>query len=264
MKKNLLKEEKTGPYEIYYVDSLSPMPHLHKDIEMVLVLEGKATAHADRNEIPVSSGDLFINFPHQVHYYENSTIGKYGLFIISTDTIYGKKDMLFDNLPENNVINLKNDQELYKYLIELLNIKEKQNREVITVGYINLCFGKLLEKINLKPRLKTEKSNLQSIVNYCTLNFNTNLSLDDLAQSLHLSKYYVSYLFNNKLGMSFNNYINTLRIKASCDLLEQYDKNMADISQEVGFGSIRSFNRAFTQIMGVTPTEYKKNKANKL
>ena len=114
--------------------------------------------------------------------------------------------------------------------------------------------------MKLNPRLKTENLTLQNIINYCTLNLSSNLSLDDLAQSLHLSKYYVSYLFNNKLKISFNNYINSLRVNAACDLLAETDKNMVDISQEVGFGSIRSFNRAFTGVMGVTPTVYRKNK----
>ncbi len=260
MKKELLKEEKAGPYDLHWVESLFPMPHLHNNIELILVIEGSAIAHADSNDMQISTGDLFISFPNQVHYYENSTIGEYGLFIFATDTIFGKKEVIFDNIPENNVIRLNSEDELYKNLIELLNVKEKENREILTAGLINVCFGKLLERIKLKPRLKTDNFTLQNILNYCSLNFTSDLSLDDVAQSLHLSKYYISYLFNNKLGIGFNNYINSLRVEAVCDLLKESDKNMADISQEAGFSSIRSFNRAFTQMMGITPSEYRKTR----
>ncbi len=260
MKKKLFKEEKTGPYEIFLVKSLSSLPHLHKDIEIILVIDGKAVAHADHEEMPISSGDLFISFPNQVHYYEDSAIGEYGLYIFPADTVFGKKDIMLDNIPQNGVIHLKKDDELYKLFFELLNVKQTENKDIITVGLINLCFGKVLDKVKLKPRLKTENSILENIINYCTLNFNTNLSLDELADSMHLSKYYVSYLFNNKLKISFNNYINTLRVKAACDLMVETDKNMADISLETGFGSIRSFNRAFSQIMNITPTAYRKLK----
>ena len=264
MKKNLLKEEKTEPYEIFLTEWLTPIPHIHKEIEIVLVIDGKAVAHADREEIPISSGDLFVSFPNQVHYYENSSVGKYGVYIISIDTLFCKKDVMLDNIPENITIRLGKDDELYKQFLELLNVKKTSNKDIITGGLINLCFGKLLDRVKLKPRLKTENSALESIINYCTLNFNSNLSLDELADSMHLSKYYVSYLFNNKLKISFNNYINTLRVKAACDMLTETDKNMADISLETGFGSIRSFNRAFTQIMNLTPTAYRKmKKSNK-
>ena len=260
MKKTLLKEEKVGPYDVHWVDSLYPIPHLHNNIELILVAEGSAVAHADSNDMHISTGDLFISFPNQVHYYENSTIGKYGLLIFATDTIFGKKDIIFDNIPENNILHLNSDDGLYKNFVELLNVEKKESREILTAGLINVCFGKLLERIELKPRLKTDNFTLQNILNYCSLNFSSELSLDDVAESLHLSKYYISYLFNNKLGIGFNNYINSLRVEAACDLLEGTDKKITDISQESGFSSIRSFNRAFTQVMGITPSDYRKKR----
>lgn len=260
VKKNLLKEVRTEPYDIVLADGLWHIPHFHKEFEIIFVIEGEVIAHADRNEIRIFSGDVFISFPNQIHFFENSVTGKYGVFIFSTDIIFGEKDLYFDNIPENNVIHLKKDDELYKDFTELIKVKETKNKDIITVGIMNYCFGKLLNKITLKPRLKTDNFTLQNIINYCTLNFASSLSLDDVAQSLHLSKYYVSYLFNNKLGIGFNDFLNSLRIKASCDFLAQTDKNMSDISQEVGFGSIRSFNRVFTRIMGVTPSEYRKNR----
>ena len=48
-----------------------------------------------------------------------------------------------------------------------------------------------------------------------------------------------------------------LRIDKACDLLEETDKKTADISEDVGFGSIRTFNRAFLQISGITPLKYR-------
>ena len=50
-----------------------------------------------------------------------------------------------------------------------------------------------------------------------------------------------------------------LRVSAACELLLETRGRIADISEEVGFGSIRSFNRAFLKIMGRTPKEYREN-----
>ena len=62
--------------------------------------------------------------------------------------------------------------------------------------------------------------------------------------------------------MSFNNCINTFRINKSCDLLGETDKKISEISEEVGFGSIRTFNRAFMEIMNLTPLEYRTQTKN--
>ena len=80
-----------------------------------------------------------------------------------------------------------------------------------------------------------------------------------MAEGLHLSRCYISHLFNRKLSLGFNDYINMLRVQDACTQLLETDKKIADISEEVGFGSIRSFNRAFKNITGLTPLEYRAN-----
>ena len=64
---------------------------------------------------------------------------------------------------------------------------------------------------------------------------------------------------NKRLKQNFNEYINNLRIAEACNLLRESDKKIADISEDVGFGTIRSFNRAFKLSIGVSPAEYRSN-----
>ncbi len=260
IKKDFFKEIREVPYDIFAAEVLSPFPHLHTDIELIFVEEGFAIAHVDQTDIEISSGDLFMIFPNQVHYYENSARGKYGIYVIANSTFFGKKEIILENVPKKNVVHLNKNDMIYRLMLELLNINESPNKDIITAGMVNTVLGKLLDTIELRPRLKTDNFTLQNILDYCTLNFNSELTLDDAAKSLHLSKYYISYLFNKKFGIGFNTYINTLRVNASCVLLEQTDKKITEIAQESGFNSIRSFNRSFIQTVGVTPSSYRKNK----
>ena len=78
-----------------------------------------------------------------------------------------------------------------------------------------------------------------------------------MAEDLHMSKYHISHLFSEKLNISFSTYISIIRIDAACELLEETDKKTSDISEEVGFGSIRSFNRAFMHLTGTSPLQYR-------
>ena len=103
-----------------------------------------------------------------------------------------------------------------------------------------------------------ENQAMRAVIRYCALNFTKDLSLTILEEELHLSKYYISHLFGDKLGIRFNDYINSLRISESCRLIRMSDMSITEISDASGFGTLRTFNRAFIKQMGMSPSEYKK------
>ena len=99
---------------------------------------------------------------------------------------------------------------------------------------------------------------LSEIVGYCNSHFREKLSLTVLERELHISKYYISHIINERLGEGFNEYINSIRINEACKLLRESEKSIKDISAEVGFGTVRSFDRAFASKKGETAREYRK------
>lgn len=254
--KNAVYETKFKPISINVDEILSPMPHLHKEIEIVYTIKGKALAHADRFCAEIGEGNLFIGFPNQIHYYSDSQPGEYCVMILSADILFGMKNLFEENLPKKNVFEIS--PEIKNMLISAVSNFESPYGKTVSVGIINQIMGMLAVRFELKPRIKADNITLQSILSYCNKNFNSDITLDGISEELNLSKYHISHLFNSKLGMGFNTYVNTLRINTACELLEETDKKTADISEETGFGSIRSFNRAFLQIMGMSPLQYRK------
>lgn len=257
MDNNVVYENRTKHVEAWAEDFLKPIPHLHKELEIIYVMKGESHLFIDNNFMTISEGDLFVCFPNQVHCYERSDVGQYCLFTIVPDCCFGVKDLLYDNVPENNILKLDKDDEILKTLSEAVNYTG-QYKETYQAGLINHVIALILPKLTLIPRIKSNTATLQNIINYCSLNFARNLTLDDIADELHLSKYHISHLLNKKLGISFTGYVNMLRINNSCELLRNSDRSIASISEEVGFGSIRSFNRVFSQIMKMTPYDYRK------
>ena len=67
---------------------------------------------------------------------------------------------------------------------------------------------------------------------------------------------------NQKLGMGFNDYINSIRIGNACRLLTESNAPISEISEEVGFNTVRTFNRAFVKHIGSSPREYRNNSLN--
>lgn len=258
MDKNVVYENRTKQVEVWAEDYLKPIPHLHKELELIYVVKGESHLFIDNKKMTISDGDLFICFPNQIHCYERSSHGKYFLFTISPDYCIGIKDLLFENIPVDNVLRLSKDDDILRSLVSSVTYYG-QYKETYRAGAINHALAMILQKIELSPRMKSNSATLQNIINYCSLNFAGELTLDDIAREIHLSKYHISHLLNNKLGISFNGYINMLRINKACDLLQKTDKSIASISEEVGFGSIRTFNRVFVQIIKTTPYDYRKH-----
>ena len=125
-------------------------------------------------------------------------------------------------------------------------------------GYLLSLFSLLLPKMELEQIALNDSGALRAIVSFCTCNFSENLSLSLLEEKLHLNKYYISHLFSKKLGMRFNDYINSLRISEACRYLLNSGESITEISEHVGFNTQRTFNRAFIKAMGITPGEYRK------
>ena len=251
---NVLYEKKDKPIILMQSSRLSPLPHMHKEVEIIYVKKGSAVAHADRTSQLIESGDVFVSFPNQVHFYEKSETGKYHVIIISHKVFYGIKDTLYSNAPVKNVFTA--DKKLRDFLKCFIN-RTMQADIPGSAGYINLVMSEILTNIDLAPTVKSADGTLREIMDYCESHFTEEISLSSVAQSTHLSRCYISHLFGDKLSISFTDYINILRIKAACELLMETDKKISDVSEDVGYGTIRSFNRAFLKIMGQTPQNYR-------
>ena len=256
MNNNVVYENRIKHVEVWTEGYLKPIPHLHKELELIYVVKGESHLLIDNRKMTISDGDLFICFPNQIHSYESSAHGQYFLFTISPDFCIGIKDVLSDNVPVNNILKLNKDDDIIKTLFAAVTYYG-QYKETYHAGCINHALAMILQKISITPRIKSNSATLQSIIKYCTTNFAGDVTLDEMSRELHLSKYHISHLLNNKLGISFSGYINLLRINNACELLRRTDKSIASISEESGFGSIRTFNRVFMQIMNTTPYEYR-------
>lgn len=103
---------------------------------------------------------------------------------------------------------------------------------------------------------------LQKLMEEEKLYFNNDLRLEILAQKLNTNNHHLSQVINEKTGMNFFDYINSLRIKEAMHLLKTKPKselNIIEVAYMVGFNNKVSFNNAFKKATGNTPTEFREN-----
>lgn len=255
--KTILFEKKSENIVFFITAQLTPLPHFHNHIELVYVIDGQTTAFADQKQTDLKKGDLFIAFPNQIHYYKHTLTGKYHVIIFSPALLYGMEDVFHCNLPKENVLKEDKIRPFVKLLTEFRNA-DGEFSSTQRVGLINQLFAHILPQFDLVPYITNTNAMLKSILEYCERNYMESITLDTLAENLHSNKFYISHLFNTKIGMNLNRYLNNLRVKRACVLLKESQSNILEISEDVGFGSIRSFNRAFKSIMHMTPITYRK------
>lgn len=82
--------------------------------------------------------------------------------------------------------------------------------------------------------------------------------LDELADRFYINKFYLTRIFKNQFGNSIINYILEKRITYAKKLLCFTDYTAETIGMECGFEDANYFSRAFKNIEGVTPIEYRK------
>lgn len=92
---------------------------------------------------------------------------------------------------------------------------------------------------------------------YIDTHYFEKITLEDLAQKVYLSTPYLSRIFKEEIGTTFNNYLNQVRISKSKSLLQCDNLRLTDISIAVGFEDQSYFTKVFKRITGITPNKYR-------
>lgn len=107
----------------------------------------------------------------------------------------------------------------------------------------------------------TSRDNIiDSIVHYIKHNYMGNIKLETIAPLFGYNSSYLGKIFNKKMGMSFNAYIDSVRIEESKKLLEHETLKVYEIAERVGYQNVDYFHMKFKKYMNMSPAEYRKTK----
>ncbi|MGG1675995.1 AraC family transcriptional regulator [Neobacillus sp. NRS-1170] len=114
------------------------------------------------------------------------------------------------------------------------------------------------------PGKKAEKEqHAESIATWINDHYSEKITLDRIAAELNLSKYYTSHVFKEVTGYTIMEYVMGCRLNQVKYLLEmEPDRTLSEVARATGFESMAHFSRFFKEKVGVTPSNYRKNKRN--
>ena len=149
--------------------------------------------------------------------------------------------------------------------------KENKIENRLKMGEITTLLVQLLFKIfeiskqhpaKISP-IETEKNmHVKRIISWIDTHFHNQITLDNMADNLFISKYYMSRIFKDVTGYTIMQYLMSCRIKRAKYLLEIYpNKSILEVALESGFEDASHFSRFFRKQMKITPSEYRNNRA---
>ncbi len=94
-------------------------------------------------------------------------------------------------------------------------------------------------------------------------NFKEKISLKDIEANLHVNASYFSTLFKQEMGVTFTDYLNSLKVDHACKLLAETNLSIIDISLSTGFEDQSYFTKVFKKAKGMTPKMYRSENAAK-
>lgn len=117
-------------------------------------------------------------------------------------------------------------------------------------------YAKILDMIKKQHTGGPYSRHISKAVQYVMDHYASEISLDTTASALNLNASYLSRLFKEETQMTFTEYLNRVRIKTGCMLIETGPYSLKEISGQIGFANYTYFFKVFKAITGMTPHAY--------
>lgn len=246
--------------------------HWHQCVEFLYISKGYGIVVVDNQHYTARPGRLFIFPPfrlHKVHVdaddknqYHRTTMHIEHSSVISTLHGFPRQQAQFSALAASNVpAQIYDLSEQADYMEVILEQFDKLDpTEHSTASDVAFMVMQIMSFLPAQPQLfiPQQQTVASRIMQWVESNYSEKFSLDELAQSIGLSRSYTSRIFRQQTGGSIHEYLLTRRIKKSCDLLRTSPLSIEAIAQEVGFIEVTYFITCFKKMMAQTPLQYRK------
>ena len=258
---------------VLIVEMGSRTPHLHRDLELGLVLEGSLDVLCNDHAEHLEAGHLYLINALEVHAFRAV---EHNVKILAIQTSYKIMNSFLTNpiiprFPENPALHkmLSADSSTYRQLRTLcLDLAAGYLTESADAFHMFFLLSKLQHLLiqdlpysllsDTDYQLMKKKSDrLLSILDYIDANFQRKLLLDEIASREGFTLSYMSHFFKDSMGMSFQDYLKEKRFEEACRLLLTTDWKLLEISLNCGFSDIRYMTEVFRDKTGLTPKEYR-------
>ena len=105
----------------------------------------------------------------------------------------------------------------------------------------------------------SKKYVVDQIVNYFEDHYSEKISLDQIAENMYLSPFYISRIFKSETGDTPIRHLINIRLEKAKELLENgFDGSIQEVAAEVGYDDVYHFSKLFKKRFGMPPSKIRK------
>lgn len=249
--------------------------HYHPEHEMVWIEKGKGKVYIGGAEAIFNKGNLFIIGGGVPHWFQDETDQK-GKTRKSKVIVIQFKEHLFEHLmgfPEfghtqkflakiHQGIKVTGMAMLQDLILDLSKLEgiEKFNKLTCLLDYIirHARYQTIASKGLLQETNKVAHTRLQQIHTYLTQNFQKEISLQEVADHIYLSKSSLCRFLKKETGQTFSEHVNAIRVQNACKSLRETTRSITQVCYGVGYNNAAYFFRQFKKLKKCSPYEYRK------
>ena len=237
------------------LENFSYHAHLHNCFEFTFCKEGDVLISVDGNAILLCENQGIVIPPNSIHSYKTETASRYDTVLVGLDVLPELSELMRCKEPKRLTFPI--DEVLFTLLSDFYSSEDSY----FAAKALLYRASEALTKDN-EFHLKSSSANNPciKIMEYIRKNFQHELTLNSIAHVTGYNYQYISKLISKQFGTSFTHLLAGYRVSYASNLLDQEKDTISEIALASGFGSIRSFNRVFRQILGITPAEYRKRR----
>ena len=224
--------------------------HLHQSFELIMIRSGEMTVTVDSKRYLLKENEAILIFPNQIHSL-SSTKSEHTLFIFSPFIVQAYYSRISGHLPENGKFILSEN------VANMLNVLEEDSSLEIKKGTLYFVCG-IFDK-NADYVLKGDKyeATIYKLFLFIDNNYTHRCTLKDAQKEIGLNYAYLSRLFKKYTGISFNEYVNFMRLNRACYLMDNTDATIIECAYGSGYITMHTFERNFKEMYKMTPIEYR-------
>ncbi|MBO5271085.1 MAG: AraC family transcriptional regulator [Clostridia bacterium] len=229
--------------------------HYHSDYELVYINEGNATVAINENIFHLNPGKCVFIHSNDIHYIQSGETSVITVLKAENkyfESIFASKKLLSPivNKPSSVAPLLHH---IYAELNSRIDNSDAMADSISAQLLITLLRSEETVSCESIGAKKANTSELYREICGKISNEYDTITFEEAARYMHFSEPYFSKVFHKLFGMTFTQYLNTIRIAEAIEMLKKGDLSITEISASCGFNTIRNFNRVFKNFTGYTP-----------
>ena len=251
-------ENSSRPYncDVTYYDDFFYIAHLHKDFELVYVLEGAVTMTVEGRTETIGAGEFALVLPSAIHSYTTPTHSRALVAVFAEDYVPEFCRAIQKKAAERSVFRMEDAE---RDLI-LRKLGAPSPSRLTLSAIFSLAAAAFLSSVPLVSSEGEKKSSLllHRILLYISEHYKEDITLEGMAKALGYESHYISRCFHTYMNKNFKQFVNEYRIHYAKHLIasEAERMSMTEIAFASGFQSVRNFNRVYKSIEGSEPRRH--------